>query len=584
MPKVWNIGNTTVRNPNRIESALRVFEEEGFSGHVKGSEAEARLHLMLREKQVLEFDGEPSDWNGRKWRAAFYQLGFISFERYAIGALRYEPDAFFRQIRTPGVTLPFQLTPAGEKLVADISVPEIEDIYTRQLVCYELPNALEGRFPPGAKMKPFILFLQVLKRLQDNGKAGLSKYETGLFLQPFRNHTATLPDEIYGEILHFRKEAAACRNSQDREALETRYEAQLQQRVGIKPQSVLSDYSDTTFRYFSLSGLLMRIGSTIVIRTNKRNFVDTLLQTEPHFQFQADPLQYFRHFYNNTYPIPTDDTAVALHEISELRRGVRNPDSPVLQQAAVLTATTPAEQIQATRYALIEYHNREREADYALEQQSETSIHEIIAYLRKLNGERFPGAPEIDDKPAYFEWAVWRSFLAINDIRCAVHETRRFPVDHDFKPRNTAPGGGADVIFEFEEYVLMIEVTLTANSRQMATESEPVRRHAVQCQQQYGEKPVYGLFIAPQVDNNVVETFRSGTWYSGDVEYVSNVVPMNLPDFTGVIARLLTGRFTNAQFKRLLDSCLTGRTERAPVWQQHIRAEIAQWTSAPPNA
>ena len=28
MPKVWNIGNTTVRNPKRIENAIKVFVEE----------------------------------------------------------------------------------------------------------------------------------------------------------------------------------------------------------------------------------------------------------------------------------------------------------------------------------------------------------------------------------------------------------------------------------------------------------------------------------------------------------------------------------------------------------------------------
>ena len=66
MSKVWNIGNTTVRNPKRIENALKIFLEEGFSGNAKGSEIEARLHLKLKERGVLEFEGEPSDWNGRK--------------------------------------------------------------------------------------------------------------------------------------------------------------------------------------------------------------------------------------------------------------------------------------------------------------------------------------------------------------------------------------------------------------------------------------------------------------------------------------------------------------------------------------
>ncbi|HYX05599.1 MAG TPA: hypothetical protein VE912_02575, partial [Bacteroidales bacterium] len=60
MPNVWNIGNTTVRNPKRIENALKVFLEEGFSGNAKGSEIEARLHAKLKDREVLEFDGEPS--------------------------------------------------------------------------------------------------------------------------------------------------------------------------------------------------------------------------------------------------------------------------------------------------------------------------------------------------------------------------------------------------------------------------------------------------------------------------------------------------------------------------------------------
>jgi len=33
MPKVWNLGNTTVRNPNRIEEGLKLFSDE-FQGRV----------------------------------------------------------------------------------------------------------------------------------------------------------------------------------------------------------------------------------------------------------------------------------------------------------------------------------------------------------------------------------------------------------------------------------------------------------------------------------------------------------------------------------------------------------------------
>ena len=103
MQNVWNIGNTTVRNPKRIENALAAYVEEGFSGNAKGSERERRLHAKLKEKEILDFEGDPSDWNGRKWRAAFYQLGFISYEKYDINGKRLSTAELFDSIGLPDI-------------------------------------------------------------------------------------------------------------------------------------------------------------------------------------------------------------------------------------------------------------------------------------------------------------------------------------------------------------------------------------------------------------------------------------------------------------------------------------------------
>src|SRR5699024_2719842 len=137
----------------------------------------------------------------------------------------------------------------------------------------------------------------------------------------------------------------------------------------------------------------------------------------------------------------------------------------------------------------------------------------------KLNGEKVNLDVDISkEKPAFLEWAVWRGILAINDIKSPIHKTRRFPIDHELLPRNTAPGGGADLIFEFIDYILSVEVTLTTSNRQMAVESEPVRMHTVTYKEEYPNKDIYCLFVAPSVDNNVVETFRIGVWYKEDQE------------------------------------------------------------------
>lgn len=76
------------------------------------------------------------------------------------------------------------------------------------------------------------------------------------------------------------------------------------------------------------------------------------------------------------------------------------------------------------------------------------------------------------EAPAYFEWVLWRAFLAINSLANKPYEARRFKIDQDFLPVGTAPGNGPDLIFEFHDFVIVVEVTLTDNSRQEAAEGE----------------------------------------------------------------------------------------------------------------
>ena len=78
-------------------------------------------------------------------------------------------------------------------------------------------------------------------------------------------------------------------------------------------------------------------------------------------------------------------------------------------------------------------------------------------------------------KPAYFEWIIWRSILAIDSLVNSPEQVRKFKIDADFLPIFTAPGGTADLVAEFKDYRLAVEVTLSESSRQEAMEGEPVR-------------------------------------------------------------------------------------------------------------
>jgi hypothetical protein len=184
------------------------------------------------------------------------------------------------------------------------------------------------------------------------------------------------------------------------------------------------------------------------------------------------------------------------------------------------------------------------------------------------------------DEPAYLEWAVWRAFLAIDSLVNPSYEARRFKVDQDFLPVGTAPGRGPDMVFEFDDFVLVVEVTLTTSSRQEAAEGEPVRRHvAVERARVSSEsdKRVYGLFIAGMIDNNTAETFRIGVWYNGDDPEFINIVPLTLEQFTKIIIHFQRCCFTVKQFQNMLDECLITRNAHAPAWKAAIESCVASF-------
>jgi hypothetical protein len=212
----------------------------------------------------------------------------------------------------------------------------------------------------------------------------------------------------------------------------------------------------------------------------------------------------------NGRALPTDNACVANEVLQDLLQ--QAPKYGITYSIEGKQLDTPA-QINQVRFE-IENLIAEKKEEYYAGQQSE-QWKEILAYLEliafKKNTDRVNGDIEINvprtEVPAYLEWSLWRAFLAINSLSNKPYEVRRFKIDQDFLPISTAPGNGPDLIAEFEDCVIVIEVTLSESSRQEAMEGEPVRRHVADLMVQYN-KPVYGLFIANRIDSNTAETLE----------------------------------------------------------------------------
>ncbi len=563
MPRVWNLGNTTVRNPNRLRDGLIVFEKE-FQGKAHGNEAEANFTKRLKESDVLDTDGSEPDWFGRKWRSAFVKLGFI-VDRFPKGIKKSLQDKSF------GFKFEdYFVTPAGHALIQASSQEEINDIFLRQLAFLELQSPLEKKFPSG-NMKPFIFLLQVLNGLREKNEDGLSKFEIGVFLQGFRNHTEAEVKKTIKEILEYRKQRHAISGAIKRKAFDIKTQITKAIQGGVKP-GTLKDYADTTVRYSKMSGLLSNKGGRITFLASKQPIIEALI-SKPVVFYAEDTFKYLRMFYSGA-PLPIDNPLVARKEITNLSMLVKKKGKlPDLSQE------TDIKKLNKIRHELNQAFLLEKEQEFADRQIEPETLEEIRFLLDSIGMGRRAKLEDVYDPAAFFEWTIWRAFLALDHIENPIEKTRLFPIDEDLRPRHHAPSRGPDMVFEFDKFILVVEVTLLTTSRQEACEGEPVRRHVANIQVG-SKKKVYGIFIAPIVDDNTSETFRVGSFYHTGNSLRVDIVPMTTAQFKSIIDLLPPRKILPEKLEELIKRCLSDRDGlNALSWKERILEEVSSWVN-----
>ncbi|MCQ2445808.1 MAG: AlwI family type II restriction endonuclease, partial [Clostridia bacterium] len=339
--------------------------------------------------------------------------------------------------------------------------------------------------------------------------------------------------------------------------------------LGCKPHT-FNDYADMNIRYLKATGMVQARGKGIALIPEKHALAEAL----SHNLISSQSLLEIYRSLCNGPALPTDNAIVAYQVLEDLLRQIQ--DYGIAYSITGKPLDTPA-QINHVRYEIESLIFEKKEEIYAREQAEQWQ--EIAAYMDLIASRQdrlVRGSLEINvpraEAPAYLEWSLWRAFLAIDCLSNKPYEVRRFNIDQDFLPVSTAPGNGPDLIAEFEDCVVVIEVTLSESSRQEAMEGEPVRRHVADLMLHY-EKPVYGLFIANKVDSNTAETFRIGIWYTRDDERLAlHIVPFTLAQFSALFKTLFTAGNPNPRkIIQLMNDCECYRARfGAPEWKKII--------------
>jgi hypothetical protein len=271
--------------------------------------------------------------------------------------------------------------------------------------------------------------------------------------------------------------------------------------------------------------------------------------------------------------LPTDNAETGLIVLTDLLAQAKRRGIPVVEKSKLIEVAD----INAARHEVEDLIRDKNEDEYASQQAA--AWKEIAEYLDLL-GERSgrkKGSDENDisipreEMPAYFEWILWRAFLAIDSLVVPPKLTRGFQIDQDFKPIGTAKGGAPDLTFEFEDFVLVVEVTLTEGSRQEVAEGESVRRHVAQIASST-KKPVYGLFLANTIDVNTADQFHRGRFYVNDKQVNVTIVPVTVQQFKQFFTALFENNAVNVQrVRQLIEQCSKAREGcEAPEWKSRI--------------
>ena len=191
--KIWLVGNTGLRNPNRIQEGFSVFVNSAFVGHLHGRGNELGFMNLLDEKGIIQNE-EGKDSSGshaRKWRLMFAKNGLIY------------PQIQKKDGRQEDLGALDDITPFGRSFLKADTYPAVQECYLRAMSVEQFP------MPDGTHyFSPLRWLLAIMLELEKRtGSSELSRIEFALW-----GHTTNPSynlEEVVDNILDLRQRRAA---------------------------------------------------------------------------------------------------------------------------------------------------------------------------------------------------------------------------------------------------------------------------------------------------------------------------------------------------------------------------------------
>lgn len=550
-------GVTSPRTPEKMIPEIRLLGEK-FSGQKwsGNKELQADFFKMLFNSEFYEGDSFPNN-------PALAARDRITRAPKALGFVDLKPT--------------IQLTEVGKKLVEG---KRIDEIFTRQLLKFQLPSPYHTQSKKiEFKVKPYLELLRLLKDL-----GSLSKTEIAIFFSQLTNIDKY--DDVVQKIKDFRDGkkdfpgsyktyVAECMHkavleifSEEVEAknLKTRQsnDASLKNFVRTKGRN-MKDYADAFTRYLRATGLVTFQKKTfrLIISPQKEDEVNFILSTIDRNPIEFSSLGSFKEYLFSTENVTlfNDDKDLLTTKMSAL--GVSDVDTS-------LSIEELKDQLEALQIRIREDNIQSNVAQLKTYEE----LPDILSVFDQIKRK------EVPDASLFLEWNVWRAMVMLNYANSV---TGNFVMDIDGMPLNYAPGQKPDIEADYDDFGLILEVTMSSGNTQYRMENESVPRHFGKAKSESG-KEMYCIFIAPKISEGCLAHYfnlnRMKTkLYGGKTK----IIPMTIEQFTQFIQAGIDHKFNDPdKLKNWLEAqwAINQELDSEDEWYGSIGKNLLGWAGS----
>ena len=550
---------TSPRTPAKMVPEIELLIKN-FAGKEWNKESQCAFMEILREEDFYNGKGanDPSFSARDRINRAPKSLGFVTL--------------------SPTI----QITPAGEAL---IKAKNKEEVFLRQMLKFQIPSPYHKPTAKAAKfcVKPYLEILRLIRHL------GTLKFDE---LQLFGMQLTDYHDfeEIVKKIETFRilkaKNAGKYKAFKD-DYLKNELKSIYSKRIAdgdtktrasndsslkkflYTQSSNMRDYADACFRYLRATGLVnvSHIGKSLSIIPSRTEDVDYILNSvnrEP--CYINDEQQYIAYLGNAEIPrLITDNKEKIIARIKQEFHEL------IKKEKIKFDIHTPLPDLKEILSNLILLRKK-----ITIREEIKT-IKDFQKYDEINNTFEQIINKEIYDAPLMLEYNIWRAMTMLDggNIKANLN------FDDFGKPLSTAAGNMADIICDYEDFKLSVEVTMATGQKQYDMEGEPVSRHLGKLKKTT-EKPCYCLFVAPSINEACVAHFfalhkMNISYYGGK----SVIIPLPLDVFRKMVDDSYRASYIpkSSQLKRIFEysASIASNCDSETEWHEKIQQTAMNW-------